>query len=111
QSYAHDHGTSFAQFAQVSVKNHWHSTTNPKAMYQKETPLEEVMGAEMIAYPNTKLMCSVNVDGAAAAVLMSGDEVTRRGLMGRAVKIRASALASDPYTPRNLAMWDINAAT
>ena len=28
------------------------------------------MGAEMISYPNTKLMCSVNVDGSAAAVLM-----------------------------------------
>ncbi|WP_448661599.1 thiolase family protein [Sphingomonas sp. CJ20] len=111
QSYARDHGTSFAQFAQVSVKNHWHSTMNPKAMYQKETPLEEVMGAEMIAYPNTKLMCSVNVDGAAAAVLMSGEEVARRGLTAQAVKVRASALASDPYTPRNLAMWDINAAT
>ena len=29
------------------------------------------MNAEMISYPNTKLMCSVNVDGAAAAVLVS----------------------------------------
>ena len=29
------------------------------------------MGAEMISYPNTKLMCSVNVDGSAAAVLAS----------------------------------------
>ena len=45
------------------MKNHHHSTANPKAMYQIETPLQEVMGAEMISYPNTKLMCSVNVDG------------------------------------------------
>jgi acetyl-CoA acetyltransferase len=111
QSYAHEHGTSFAQFAQVSVKNHWHSTMNPKAMYQKETPLEEVMGSEMIAYPNTKLMCSVNVDGAAAAVLMSEDAVKKHGLMQQAVKVRASALASDPFTPRNQAMWDINTVT
>ena len=41
------------------------------AMYQIETPLDEVMNAEMISYPNTKLMCSVNVDGSAAAVLVS----------------------------------------
>ncbi len=61
------YGTSFEQFAQVSVKNHQHSTRDAKSMYRKETPLEMVMGAEMIAYPNTKLMCSVNVDGAAAA--------------------------------------------
>src|SRR4029077_4176439 len=37
------YGTTFEQFAKVSVKNHHHSTMNPKAMYQKETPLEEVM--------------------------------------------------------------------
>jgi acetyl-CoA acyltransferase len=105
------YGTTFEQFAKVSVKNHHHSTLNPKAMYQKETPLEEVMGAEMISYPNTKLMCSVNVDGSAAAVLCSEKRAKELGLMGRAVKVRASALASDPYTERNLAMMDFNAVT
>ena len=74
QEHARKYGTTFEQFAKVSVKNHHHSTLNPKAMYQIETPLETVMGAEMIAYPNTKLMCSVNVDGSAAAVLMSREE-------------------------------------
>lgn len=105
------YGTTLQQFAQVSVKNHHHSTMNPKAMYQKETPLEEVLGSEMIAYPNTKLMCSVNVDGAAAAVLMSEKKVRELGLMGRAVRVRASALASDPFTPRNLVMQDVNTVT
>jgi acetyl-CoA acyltransferase len=93
------------------VKNHHHSTLNPKAMYQKETPLEEVMGAEMISWPNTKLMCSVNVDGSAAAVLCSEKKARELGLMGRAVKVRASALASDPYTEHNIAMMDFNAVT
>jgi acetyl-CoA acetyltransferase len=105
------YGTTFEQFAKVSVKNHHHSTFNPKAMYQKETPLEEVMTAEMISYPNTKLMCSVNVDGSAAAVLCSEKKAKQLGLMGRAVKIRASALASDPYTTHNMAMMDFNAVT
>src|SRR5216683_3031266 len=91
------YGTTFEQFAKVSVKNHHHSTMNPKAMYQKETPLEEVMNAEMISYPNTKLMCSVNVDGAAAAVLASESAAKRLGLMKRAVRVRASAMTSDPY--------------
>ncbi|MFX9181242.1 thiolase domain-containing protein, partial [Acinetobacter baumannii] len=77
----------------VSVKNHHHSTLNPKAMYQKETPLEEVMGAEMISWPNTKLMCSVNVDGSAAAVLCSEKKAKELGLMNRAVRVRGSALA------------------
>ena len=93
------------------MKNHHHSTLNAKAMYQKETPLEEVMGAEMISYPNTKLMCSVNVDGSAAAVLCSEKKAKELGLMKRAVKVRASALSSDPYTSRNIAMMDFNAVT
>ncbi|MBV9046539.1 MAG: thiolase family protein [Alphaproteobacteria bacterium] len=105
------YGTTFEQFAKVSVKNHHHSTLNPKAMYQKETPLEEVMGAEMISYPNTKLMCSVNVDGSAAAVLCSEKKAKELGLMNRAVRIRGSALTSDPYTSRNIAMMDFNAVT
>jgi acetyl-CoA acetyltransferase len=105
------YGTTFEQFAKVSVKNHHHSTMNPKAMYQIETPLQEVMGAEMISFPNTKLMCSVNVDGSAAAVLCSEKAAKRLGLMGRAVRVRGSALNSDPYTPRNSVMADFNAVT
>jgi acetyl-CoA acetyltransferase len=102
------YGTTLRQFAQVSVKNHHHSTFNPKSMYQKETPLEEVMGAEMIAYPNTKLMCSVNVDGAAAAVLMSEKRARERGLLARAVRVRGSGLASDAWSERNQVMQDVN---
>lgn len=109
--HARKHGTTFAQFAQVSVKNHHHSTLNPKAMYRVETPLEEVMNSEMISYPNTKLMCSVNVDGAAAAVIVSERKMKQLGLQSRAIRVRASALASDPWSPRNLVAMDFNAVT
>jgi len=108
--HARKYGTTFEQFAKVSVKNHRHSTLNPKAMYQIETPLETVMNAEMISYPNTKLMCSVNVDGSAAAVLVSEKKAKELGL-SRAVRIKASVLASDPYTDRDLVMPDVNAVT
>jgi acetyl-CoA acyltransferase len=104
------YGTTFEQFAKVSVKNHHHSTMNPKAMYQKETPLDVVMGAEMISYPNTKLMCSVNVDGSAAAIIASEKKAKELGL-GRAVKVRASVMTSDPYTDRDLTMPDVNTCT
>ena len=89
------YGTTFEQFAKVSVKNHHHSTHEPEGVYQMETPLEKVMNAEMIAYPNTKLMCSANVDGAAAAVLASEKKARKLG-MKRAVKVAASILTSDP---------------
>jgi acetyl-CoA acyltransferase len=104
------YGTTFAQFAMVSVKNHHHSTRNAKSMYQMETPLEQVMSAEMIAYPNTKLMCSVNVDGAAAAVLASERKARELGLR-RAVRVKASVLTSDPWTERDLVMPDVNTCT
>ena len=105
------YGTTFEQFAKVSVKNHHHSTLNAKAMYQIETPLEVVMNAEMISYPNTKLMCSVNVDGSAAAVIASEKKAQELGLMDRAVKVRASVLTSDAWQERNLVMPDVNTCT
>jgi acetyl-CoA acyltransferase len=104
-------GTTFEQFAKVSVKNHHHSTMNAKSMYRVETPLEQVMGSEMISYPNTKLMCSVNVDGSAAAVLASEAAVKRLGLMDRAVKIRTSVMSSNPFEERQMAMPDFTVAT
>ena len=104
------YGTTFEQFAKISVKNHHHSTMNPKAMYQIETPLEDVMNSEMISYPNSKLMCSVNVDGSAAAVLVSEKKAKELG-MERVVKVKASILSSDPYQKRDLVMPDVNTCT
>lgn len=108
--HSRNHGTTFEQFAKISVKNHHHSTMNPKAMYQIETPLDDVMNAEMISYPNTKLMCSVNVDGSAAAVLVSEKKAKELG-MERAVKVKASIITSDPYQERDLVMPDVNTCT
>ena len=105
------YGTSFEQFAQIAVKNHKHALLNPKAMRRRETALEEVMASEMIAWPNTKLMCSINVDGAAAAVVMSETAARQRGLIGRAIRVRASELTSNPFTPMEDALTDFNAVT
>jgi acetyl-CoA acetyltransferase len=69
-----------------------------------------VMNAEMISYPNTKLMCSVNVDGSAAAVLCSEKKARELG-MKRAVRVKASVLTSDPWTDRDLVMPDVNTCT
>jgi acetyl-CoA acyltransferase len=104
------YGTTMEQFAKVAVKNHHHATMNPKAMYRRETPLEEVLASEMIARPLTKLMCSANVDGAAAAILVSERKARQLGL-ARAVRVRASALVSDPWEVRNPVMFDANSVT
>ena len=110
KEHAAKYGTTFEQVAKVAVKNHHHSTKNPKSMYQIETPPEDVMTSEMIAYPNTKLMCSVNVDGAAAAVIVSEKKAREIG-MSRAVRISASVLTSDRFTDRDLVMPDVSTCT
>lgn len=109
--YAARTGATQEDFARVAVKNHHNATMNPKAFLRKETPLEMVMQAEEIAYPLTKLMCSINVDGAAAAVLMTEKKVKERGLMDRAIRIRGSAMASAPWEAHDPILHDVNGPT
>ena len=112
--YGHRYGgTSFELFAKIAEKNHAHSTLNPLAAYQKRMTLEEIMGDVMIAYPNTRPMCSANCDGAAAAVVVSGEYL--KTLSGeqqrRAVKVSASILTSDPYQEACQILPDVNTLT
>ena len=112
--YARRHGgVGFEQFAKVAEKNHAHSTLNPLAQYQRPYSLEEIMNAEMLAYPNTLPMCCPTGDGAAAVVLVSDaklrtlDPDVRR----RAVKLSAAVMTTDPYDPSGLAHPDVNTLT
>ena len=112
--YGHKYGgTSFELFARISEKNHAHSTLNPKAAYTKKMSLEEIMGDIMIAYPNTRPMCSANCDGAAAAVVTSGAKLATLSAeqRRRAVKVSASVLTSDPYTESCQVLPDVNTLT
>ncbi len=103
------HGTSQEQFALASVKNHYHSTANPLAQYQKESPLDEVLNSRVIAYPNTLLMCCPTGDGAAATVICSAEKA--RQFTTQPIKVAASALTSDPFSDRDLTLPDINTLT
>jgi acetyl-CoA acyltransferase len=106
-------GVGFEQFAKVAQKNHAHSTLNPLAQYQKEFSLEQIMTDEMIAYPNTKLMCCPTGDGAAAAVLTSGERLASlpAEVRKRAIKVSASVMTSDPYVDGGLVQFDVNTLT
>jgi acetyl-CoA acyltransferase len=112
--YGHRYGgTSFELFARISEKNHAHSTLNPLASYQKRFTLEQIMGDIMIAYPNTRPMCSANCDGAAAAVVISDSALKKLSLeqQRRAVKVSASVLTSDPWTEGCQVLPDVNTLT
>ena len=112
--YGHKYGgTSFELFARIAEKNHAHSTLNPLAAYQKRFTLEEIMNDVMIAYPNTRPMCSANCDGAAAAVVVSESKLRTLSLeqQRRAVKISASVLTSDPWQEACQVLPDVNTLT
>jgi acetyl-CoA acyltransferase len=112
--YGHRYGgANFELFAQISEKNHAHSTLNPLAAYTKRMTLEEIMNDIMIAYPNTRPMCSANCDGAAAAVLVSDSKLQTLSAeqKRRAVKISASILTSDPYQEACQVLPDVNTLT
>jgi acetyl-CoA acyltransferase len=112
--YGHRYGgTSFELFARISEKNHAHSTLNPLAAYQKKFTVDEIMNDVMIAYPNTRPMCSANCDGAAAAVVVNGAKL--KTLSGeqqrRAVKVSASVLTTDPWEQACQILPDVNTLT
>lgn len=112
--YGHRYGgTSFELFARISEKNHAHSTLNPLAAYQKRMSLEQIMGDVMIAYPNTRPMCSANCDGAAAAVVVNDSTLRMLSLdqRRRAVKVSASVLTSDPWQESCQILPDVNTLT
>ena len=112
--YGHRYGgTSFELFARISEKNHAHSTLNPLAAYSKRMSLEEIMGDVMIAYPNTRPMCSANCDGAAAAVVVSDSVLKTLSLeqQRRAIKVSASVLTTDPWQEACQILPDVNTLT
>jgi acetyl-CoA acetyltransferase len=112
--YGHKYGgVDFELFAGISEKNHAHSTLNPLASYQKRFTLEEIMNDVMIAYPNTRPMCSANCDGAAAAVVVSDSVLKTLSLeqRKRAVKVAASVLTTDPWEEACQVLPNVNTLT
>ena len=106
-------GVDFELFARIAEKNHAHSTLNPLAAYTKRLTLDQIMNDVMIAYPNTRPMCSANCDGAAAAIVVSDSKLKTLSLeqQRRAVKISASVLTSDPWQEACQVLPDVNTLT
>lgn len=90
-----DYGTTREQLASVAVKNHEHSTRNPKAQFQDAYSLEQVLGDRLVHDPLTRSQCSPMSDGSGAAVVVSQRFVQENGLAERAVPILAQSLVTD----------------
>jgi acetyl-CoA acetyltransferase len=87
------YGSTARHFAMISAKNSRHGALNPYAQFRDELTVDEVLNARMVAPPLTLPMCSPIGDGAAALVLASEAKARELG-MDRAIRVRASVLAS-----------------
>lgn len=70
-----ERGLTRGDLAAVSVKNHAHAATNPKAHHRKPVTAEQVLSSAPVAWPLTLLDCCPTTDGAAAVVLTRGNGV------------------------------------
>jgi acetyl-CoA acetyltransferase len=96
------YGTTQRQLAVIAAKNHYHGSLNPDAQYRMTMTVEEVLEDRLVSHPLTRAMCAPMGDGAAAAILVSGDHLERL-TDARPVKVRASVLASGSIQPGNQA--------
>ena len=94
------YGSTWRQLAAVSAKNHYHSTMNPLAQYQKDMSIEQVMRARVISWPLTIPMCAPISDGGSAVIICSREALPRFAAR-RAVKILGTALKAG--TTRDIA--------
>ena len=96
----YEHGTTERQLALVAEKNHAHSVHNPKAMYRREIPAEEVLESRQVVDPLRLLMLCTPNEGAAAALLQA--RPARRGevrLVGHGLRTAQRAQPIGEHMP------------
>ena len=69
--------TTEKQLAMVKVKSSKYSVLNPKAVYQREVTVEDVMKTRFIAKPLKMYDCCANADGA-SCVIMASEEKAKK---------------------------------
>ncbi|MBH1935435.1 thiolase family protein [Streptomyces sp. AV19] len=86
------------RLAAVTAKNRRHGSLNPRAAHRTPLTVDEVLDQPVIVAPLTRAMCATMGDGAAAALVCSPAAARRLGTR-RAVRIRASVVASGTGRP------------
>ncbi|MCW5747993.1 MAG: thiolase family protein [Alphaproteobacteria bacterium] len=93
------YGTTQAQIAAGAAKNHNYGALNDKAQYRFQMTPEAVLQDRPVSYPLTRAMCAPIGDGAAAALLCSGDYLATLApaVRARAVKVAGVGFAGGKY--------------
>ena len=81
-AYASKYGVAYDDMreamAHVAYKNHYNGSLNPKALYRKAVPLEQIKKSPMICEPYLTIMdCSGVSDGAACAILTTAEDAKK----------------------------------
>ena len=96
--YMHDYGLSRDDLSLVPIKAHKHGAYNPLAHFQKEITLDDVRSSRVVAQPLTIFDCCPTSDGAAAALLLSEDALTKIAGNEKAVKVLGVGHATDYHS-------------
>ena len=93
------------QMAQITVNSHYYGARNPKAQFQKEITVDDVLNSFMVCQPLQLYDCCPFSDGGSAVILASEDKAKK--LTGKPVFVagvgQASAgnlLSQKEYLPR-----------
>ncbi|MGO9606541.1 MAG: thiolase family protein [Candidatus Binataceae bacterium] len=94
--YMNRYGVTAEQVAAVAVKNRRNGSNNPYAQHQRAVTLDEVMAGPPISGTLTRMQCTPVGEGAAVAIVASGDAIARFGIdRSRAVRVIASVSRSE----------------
>jgi len=97
----HERGTRPEHFAAIAAKNWNHGALNPFSHRQPEQTVtaEQVLASRKIAEPVTAMMTCPVDDGAACAILARADLVRKLQPDRPLVRVLASVLQTETYTP------------
>ena len=95
----HENGTTIETFAKIAAKNWNHGRHNPMAQRRADhvVTAEEVMAADMVAYPHTAMMACASGAGAAGAIVAT-EAWAKKHANGRPmIKVLSSQSQSEHY--------------
>ncbi|MFA5939158.1 MAG: lipid-transfer protein [Sinimarinibacterium sp.] len=88
------YGTRRETFARIAEKARAHAANNPYALFNERLSVEQILAAEPVFEPLTRLQCCPPTCGAGAAILCSEAFARRHGI-SRPVTIAAQAMTTD----------------
>lgn len=95
------YGTTREQLGMVKVKSSKYAAINPKAAFQREISMEDVLNSRMIADPLRMFDCVSNADGAACVILASAEKAKK--ITDTPVWVKGIGTASDTLSVANKA--------